>query len=317
MHGHPLVGLLCPGFPLSPRRPLGRGHDGRPLGLTRRLVVVIEQHRGQCLAQVPLDIVGQHAEKNVRTHPLGEAVADRADVEIHCFEAAKGPLDCRQTLLGVHRAGGTEQVEGDAGAEHVEAIEGGFGHNTGGVAGIEQRFVGDLKAEVLAHLEAVEDLAHPEGNLRLAGEPAFGTLRRLANGFELPLSGLQERFAFARPFLGQRGIPTRDQALRRVGGRSALKQIRLGKVRQVEGHGFHQRADRRATQRRNPIEPLHGLQLLVDPCIRQHAAIPYQDDPSQVKPVTEFLELGSECGGVGGVTSKDLHGHRAALGVTD
>ncbi len=54
--------LLCS---LAARRggTLGRGNDGVALGSRRCLLVVVEQDRRQCFAQVPFDITGQHAQQ--------------------------------------------------------------------------------------------------------------------------------------------------------------------------------------------------------------------------------------------------------------
>ena len=52
-------------------------------------VLVVEQQRRQRLAQVPLDVVGEHAEEDMRSDPLLEAVVDRPHLEVDCFQATK------------------------------------------------------------------------------------------------------------------------------------------------------------------------------------------------------------------------------------
>jgi hypothetical protein len=42
---------------------------------------------------VPLDIIGEHAEEDVRTHPIGQPVMDRAYLEVDRLDAAECPFD--------------------------------------------------------------------------------------------------------------------------------------------------------------------------------------------------------------------------------
>ena len=54
------------------------------------LVGVVKQHRRQALTHVPFQVIGEHAQKDMRTDPIGQPVVDRADVQIDGLDAAKG-----------------------------------------------------------------------------------------------------------------------------------------------------------------------------------------------------------------------------------
>jgi hypothetical protein len=59
-----------------------------------------EQQRCQRPAHVPLDVIGEHAEKDMRLHPAGEAIVDGADLEVDGLERAEGALDVGEALVG-------------------------------------------------------------------------------------------------------------------------------------------------------------------------------------------------------------------------
>jgi hypothetical protein len=42
---------------------------------------------------MPFEIIGQHAEEDVRPHPVRQPVMDGPDLQIDGFDAAKGSLD--------------------------------------------------------------------------------------------------------------------------------------------------------------------------------------------------------------------------------
>ena len=85
------------------RRRAARGGDhGGALLLGGGRVVVVEEQRCQGSPHVPLDVVGQHAEQHVRSHPVGPPVVERPDLQVHRLEAPKRPLDLRQVLVDPH-----------------------------------------------------------------------------------------------------------------------------------------------------------------------------------------------------------------------
>ena len=50
--------------------------------LARGRIGLVEQHWGEALAHVPLQIIGQHAEQDVRAHPRRGPVEHRTQFEI-------------------------------------------------------------------------------------------------------------------------------------------------------------------------------------------------------------------------------------------
>ena len=107
------VEKLCAGVPSSSVRratlasasldAFGRCHRiARGLG---QLVGVGEHQLTPGLAHVPLDVVGEHAQEDVRAHAIGRAVMDGAHLQIDGFERAEGTLDAGQRLVVPHAVG--------------------------------------------------------------------------------------------------------------------------------------------------------------------------------------------------------------------
>ncbi len=55
----------------------GFDHGGSP-GFAGGGLGIVEQHRRQGAAHVPLDVIGEHAQEYTRPHPILEAVMNRA-----------------------------------------------------------------------------------------------------------------------------------------------------------------------------------------------------------------------------------------------
>jgi hypothetical protein len=51
---------------------------------------------------VPLDVIGEHAEKDVGTDPIGQVMVDEADLEVDGLVASKRLLDVGQVFVGAH-----------------------------------------------------------------------------------------------------------------------------------------------------------------------------------------------------------------------
>jgi len=100
----------------------------------RRVVVVDEQDWGQGLFHVPADVVGQHAQEHVGADPVGQPMPDGAHVQFG-VEGAEEPFDVFESLVAQHHIVAFEGVFGQAGAQHVDAVEGGFGGDRVVVAG--------------------------------------------------------------------------------------------------------------------------------------------------------------------------------------
>jgi hypothetical protein len=93
MNGPTLVGLFAPGLVPGPEGAVRRRHDGQPERVRGGLVVIIEKHRGERTAHGPLDVIGEHAEKDVGSHSIGQPVMDRPDVKVHPLQTPKRPFD--------------------------------------------------------------------------------------------------------------------------------------------------------------------------------------------------------------------------------
>ena len=84
---------------MVPARHLGLGFCGAfggghgIAGRLGRLVFVGEEELAPGFAQVPLDVVGEHAQKEVGPDAIGQAVMNRADLEIHRLQGAEGAFD--------------------------------------------------------------------------------------------------------------------------------------------------------------------------------------------------------------------------------
>src|SRR6266699_3702194 len=100
---------------------------------------------------VPGDVVGEHADEHVGGDPVFEPVADGADQQVG-VQAAEDPLDVFQGLVGLHRGAGAEHAGGQAGADHVDAVQGRFAGDLLLVAAPGQPVAGDVHSEVLGDL---------------------------------------------------------------------------------------------------------------------------------------------------------------------
>ena len=79
-----------------------RDRVARGLGM---LLGVGEHQLAPGLAHVPLDVVGEHAQEDVRAHPIGGAVVDRAHLQVDRLERAERALDVGQRLVVAHAVG--------------------------------------------------------------------------------------------------------------------------------------------------------------------------------------------------------------------
>ena len=109
--------------------------------------------------QVPGEVVRQHPQEHVRPDPLFGAVADGPDVQVG-VEGPERPLDLGERLVGGDDLAAAQAAGVNGGAQHVDAIQGGFGGDGVLVAGVAEARVSDLGPEVLGDLAAAQ---HPVG----------------------------------------------------------------------------------------------------------------------------------------------------------
>ena len=103
----------------------------------RRVLVGVGQRRPR-LAQVSGEVGGEHADQHVRLDPVGEAVVDRAQVQVDCLEGPEVAFDAGEVLVGVDHGGGVELVGAGGGAQGVDPVEGGLGVDPVPVTGHRQ-----------------------------------------------------------------------------------------------------------------------------------------------------------------------------------
>ena len=152
----------------------------------------------------------------MRFDSVPKAVVDGPQVEVVGFDDAEVAFDVGELLVAVHHGGGVEGVGVDAGAQHVDAIQGGLGVDGGLVAVVFEPGVGDREVEVLAHLELSADLADCDADLVGAGQGSLADA--LGDVGQFLLGRLQEVLAFAGAFGGQRRVAAGDQPFAGVVG---------------------------------------------------------------------------------------------------
>ena len=101
------------------------------------LVVVGEQDGREPGLHVPGDVVRDHPQEHVRAEPVLGPVPDRPDVQVG-VERAEGPLDLGQGLVGGDDLGGFQVTGLDAGAQYVDAVQGGLGGDEVLVPGVTE-----------------------------------------------------------------------------------------------------------------------------------------------------------------------------------
>jgi hypothetical protein len=79
--------------------------------------LIIEQHRRERAAQVPFQVIGQHAQQHVRPDPRRGPVEHRAQLKIRPLQRTECPLDMRQALVGPHGGRGVGLLGSEAQVE--------------------------------------------------------------------------------------------------------------------------------------------------------------------------------------------------------
>ena len=103
-----------------------RGRGDRIACGFRRLIFVGEEQGAPRFAHVPLDVVGEHAQQDVRAHPIGQMVVDGAHLQIDRLERAEGAFHIAQGLVAAHDISGRDDLGTKRRAQHVNAVERGF-----------------------------------------------------------------------------------------------------------------------------------------------------------------------------------------------
>src|SRR5438874_1236559 len=104
----------------------GRGLRGQNRIATLALLLpllIFEEQRRPGPAQMPLHVVSQHAQKNVRGHAILRAMPNRPHQQIHPFQTAESSLHFRQALVAPHRLFRRKPFGRLAGAHHINPIQ--------------------------------------------------------------------------------------------------------------------------------------------------------------------------------------------------
>ena len=112
-------------------------------------------------------------------HAVGPAVMDRPHLDVDGLEAAEGALGVRELLVGLDSGGGVEGRGLEAGAQHIDAVERGFGIDLRGVARKRHVVIRDGDVEVLGDFVLVDHGADRKPDLVLAARRPFGAALRL------------------------------------------------------------------------------------------------------------------------------------------
>ena len=181
------------------------GATGSPLPVHGQLLV-LEQQRLPRLAQVPLHVVGQQAEQDVRPHSVGRAVVDRAHQEVDPLEAPERLLHQGQSLVRPHPVGGRQPRGRLAGPDHIDTIQKLFIFDRVFLASPPQMTVADRQSKMFGHLVMVDDFARPHADrgrrLGRARRPRHAGGQRP----QLGLRGRQQLLARVPALLGQLGL---------------------------------------------------------------------------------------------------------------
>src|SRR5262245_147151 len=268
-----IVRALFAGLALGRWRGLCLGYRRRAGSFGGGPVVIVKQDGRQCLAHMPFEMIGEHAQEHVGAHARAGPVVDRTNFEVYGLDAAKGPFDTGQALVGAHRSGGIDSFGWHTGTQHVEAIERPlFGDRC--VISLEgQRVVGDGKVEVLGNLSAADDLANGKTDLVSPAQGLALALDALLNLLQVLLGGIEQLIPLAPALLGESMVLTDDEALARKVRALDLGEIARVEKRQLQGAAFSgELLDCRSSQRGNPVDP-GRLEIAFNTGLSDHPAI--------------------------------------------
>src|SRR6516162_242838 len=162
-------------------------------GDARCRIVLVEQHRSEALTHVPFQIIGQHAEQDVRAYSWRDPMEHRTQLKIDGLERAEGVLDAAETFVGAYRSGGIAVSCQQVGADHIDAVECGLGSDAGGVLGEAETIVGDADLEMLGHVAPSQHGADRLADRRGAAQRPARLLHAGGNTCERLLGRSEER----------------------------------------------------------------------------------------------------------------------------
>ncbi len=157
----------------------------------------------------------------------------------------------------------------------------------------------------------VDDLSHRKSLRIFSLQRLARSLGRGDNPIENLFRRLAQFFTLASTFVGQQRIPTHDQSFTRkmlfVGD---LRQILFVEQRPGDFACIDQRSNAFCPQCRNPVEPLHVSQILVDPFGRNHAVIAHEHHIRDAESLANFRDDAGESSWVCRVAREHVDGAR-------
>lgn len=153
------------GFSFSSRGALRFGQNRGMLGSSGFRIIIVKKDGCQGSAHMPFHIVGQHAQKNMRSHPASEAVMNGADLKIDALVASKGLLNMREIFVGGNHILGTECLRRNIGAHHVDPVKRCLLDDAFLIAPVGKTILFYVEMKVLADLVAIDRLPDPHSDI--------------------------------------------------------------------------------------------------------------------------------------------------------
>jgi hypothetical protein len=108
-------------------RALRLSDDTGSQGFGGRLLGIVVEHRGEALAQMPLDVIGEHAQRDVSAHARRRPLEDRSNLQIDDLDAPNNAFHLGETLAARTVALSSAIGNLKVGADHVGAVEASLG----------------------------------------------------------------------------------------------------------------------------------------------------------------------------------------------
>ena len=195
-------------------RGFDRHHRVAPIPVEGQFLV-LEQQRFPLLPQVPLRVIGQQAQKDVRPHSLGRVVVDRAHQQIDPFGAPECLLHQGQPLIRSHPVHSRQPLGGLAGPDHIDPIQRLLLLDRIPLASPLQATVADRQGEMFGHLGMVDDLACSHGNLGCYFARTTWACHAPGQRLQLGLRGRKQLLALMPTLLSQLGVVASHQPFAR------------------------------------------------------------------------------------------------------
>ena len=291
-------------------------HGGLASGFCGLPIVILEQQRSETSPQVPLDIVGQHAEEDVSADMVLAVDMDRADGQSAGLETAECPCDLGQALVSFHCLIGSHVPE--TGSDHVDTIELSLLRDAGKVAGPGQRSLGDGELKMLLHPHAMEFSFYSPADGCHAAKRTAGTMDGRSDGFQPGLGEVQQFVPLTTSVLPKPGVETDQQSLTWKIWTGQFCDPILDQLTRVQKGGLvfaarlGELADAGISQRTDPVQ-VRRFRILTNPGGCDHAPVPNQDQSTDTKPSAYLFHLGRHGGRVRAVAREDLHRHRTTV----